>query len=733
MCNHVYTADQKSWPRLIGKSCPYPDFYAKVTAAGAGEPGSFAELPLDRHGACIFHSLEIDWKRANGLREKFLELVRLLDAYGPDRHYDFAEFVFVGDEVATPKGPRENLFRIANLTFRKQALFLAARFLDMVELEGVDFQRGAEFRGATFSRKLAVRDSRIHGAGMEDVDFAPAWFIRVDFDDYALFTRSRFTGALGGGYAVHFQDSRFGALTDFSSAEFDLGDGTVFFERVRFEFVTDFSGARFRCHAKFGDVVFTNVADFIDTSFGLVRSAARYHGAAAQFSKITVTDTGVVTFLSSDPEKKLFDHDVEMTFREEPTGLVRFENASLARFTPQSRERLMELARIGRVEIGPGCIKYRLQTGVRTVPVEPENAPLVVEICQTFTSYFMASHGLNLGFEIVARDRVKISFFYFTDEDISYEVFLERLAQTERSLWNLLSIGSNEQLLALAARGQTADARGESVLINAVDGLSALVGTFLRVGVRITLGRWKAVDTLALLSAIRFNDEGAELRASSLHHTLMDRYTGAALVELNRRQNELLPPIAAAGRSPLANGKVGILFLGANSAGSPLDLEREVSRISMRLKLARERDLELKQEWAVTIDTLMQAMLDEQPTIVHFSGHGTESGIILRDEVGRPRSVSGEALANLFELFKDTVRCVVLNSCYSEVQATAIRRHIPFVIGMRSAIADVAAVAFSTGFYTAVGAGKEIPFAFEMGKARVRLEGAGGEDLLTLL
>ncbi|HYJ80101.1 MAG TPA: CHAT domain-containing protein, partial [Longimicrobiaceae bacterium] len=578
-----------------------------------------------------------------------------------------------------------------------------------------------------------ITDSRINGTGLNGVEFGPAWFIRVTFDSYALFIKSRFTGTLGGGYAVHFQDCRFGGLTDFSSAVFEVGpDTAVHFERARFEDSTDFTGARFRCHAVFSDIVFTGVTDFIDTSFELVTSAARYVGAAVEFNRITVASTGLVTFLSSDPAKKLFDHDVSMTFTEDTAGVVRFENVNLAHFTPAARARLMEMARAGTVEIGPGCIKYRLQTEVRTVPVEPENAGLVVELCQTFTSYFTASHGLNLGFEIVARDRAKISFFYFSDEDIPYAVFLERLAQTEGSLWNLLSVGSPAQLLALAVRGQTIEARGESVLINAVDGLSALLGTFIRVGARIALGRWQAADTFALLGAIQFHGDGAELRAASLHRTLVDRYTGTTLVDLNRGQNALLPPIPAAQQTPLALGRVRILFLGANSTVDPLDLEREVSRIDTQLKLAREREAELKQVWAVTIDALIQALLDEQPAIVHFSGRGTESGIMLRDEVGAPRKVSGEALAKLFELFKETVRCVVLNSCYSEVQATAIRRHIPFVVGIRSARTDAAAVAFSTGFYTAIAAGKDIPFAFEMGKTRIRMEGTGGEDLVML-
>jgi len=189
------------------------------------------------------------------------------------------------------------------------------------------------------------------------------------------------------------------------------------------------------------------------------------------------------------------------------------------------------------------------------------------------------------------------------------------------------------------------------------------------------------------------------------------------------------PPVP----SPPAD-RVRILFLGANSARAPLDLEREVSLIQRDLRMARERDaLEFRQVGAVTIDTLMQAMLDESPTIVHFSGHGETQGIHLCDEAGNPRLVTGEALASLFELFREAVRCVVLNACWSEAQARAIRRHVPHVIGTRADFPDEAGLAFSTGFYKAIGAGRDVPFAFEAGKTRVHMEGCGGEDLFVLL
>jgi len=733
MCNHVYTADYSSRPEGMGRRCPYPDLFAGIAGRGgaSGTPEEPPEaLPIDRDGACIFHSADAGWKRENDFAGRFLRLVRLLDTCGQERYYDFAEFVFVGTEAETGKdGAPAYRLVIADTTFRKQAQFIAARFLDAVELERVDFPSGAEFDGAAFGGELEVRDARLNGAGFGEVRFARTRFIGVDFQSYALFSRSRFTGRAGGGYAVEFRDVRFRKLTDFTAAAFELADdSTVAFEDVRFEDFTDFRGARFKCHAVFSHVTFADITDFIDTSFELVGSTARYVGAAVELIGIRVPATGVLTFRSSDPARKLFAHDVEMTFAEQPEGTVRFENADLSRFLPASRAVVLELARLGRVEIGPGCIKYRVQSELRMVPVGPGDAPLVVELCQTFAHYFTVHHGLNLGFEIVARDAAQISFFYFTDEDVTEAEFLARLAQTERSLWSLLSIGSAEQLAALADPGGAGAPADESTVINAVDGLSALMGTFFRVGVRIAAGRWKAGDTRALLGAIRFNEAGAELRAALLHRTLADRYTGAILADLNRRQNALLPGIAA------GEPEVRILFLAANSLSSPLDLEKELERIETNLRLAKERErLGLEQVWAATVDRLMRAMLEKAPTIVHFAGHGTKDGIVLRDEAGMPHVVSGEALARLFALFRDSVRCVVLSSCYSEVQAHAIRRHVPHVIGMRASIRDRSAVAFATGFYMAVAAGKDVPFAFELGAARVQAEGLGGEDLLVLL
>ncbi len=126
-----------------------------------------------------------------------------------------------------------------------------------------------------------------------------------------------------------------------------------------------------------------------------------------------------------------------------------------------------------------------------------------------------------------------------------------------------------------------------------------------------------------------------------------------------------------------------ILFLAANPQGTtPLRLDRELRDISEGLQRAQKRDrFKLEQRSAVRPRDIQRAMLDLNPQIIHFSGHGEgEAGLVFEDEIGNSKLVDGDALAALFELFADRLNCVVLNGCYSEVQAQAIAQHIPYVI-----------------------------------------------------
>lgn len=180
---------------------------------------------------------------------------------------------------------------------------------------------------------------------------------------------------------------------------------------------------------------------------------------------------------------------------------------------------------------------------------------------------------------------------------------------------------------------------------------------------------------------------------------------------------------------------IKILFLGACPINEVrLRVDEELRDIANGLKLATLRDqFELKSQWAVTTKTLQQALLDEKPTIVHFSGHGAINGIAIEDSLGNSKLIANDAIGSLFELCSTDTKCVVLNSCYSESQAIEIAKHIPYVIGMKSSVNDKTAIAFSVGFYTALGAGKDIAFAYKWGTVAIKLEGIPESDLPVLI
>ena len=123
------------------------------------------------------------------------------------------------------------------------------------------------------------------------------------------------------------------------------------------------------------------------------------------------------------------------------------------------------------------------------------------------------------------------------------------------------------------------------------------------------------------------------------------------------------------------------------------------------------------QKWAVRSRDFYRAILEHRPQIVHFCGHGAGvDGIVLEDDTGQPTLVDKDALSKLFKLFAvKGVECVVLNACYSEVQAEAISQYIKYVVGMNQAIRDKAAIAFAVAFYDALGAGDTVEFAFNLG------------------
>jgi formylglycine-generating enzyme required for sulfatase activity len=186
----------------------------------------------------------------------------------------------------------------------------------------------------------------------------------------------------------------------------------------------------------------------------------------------------------------------------------------------------------------------------------------------------------------------------------------------------------------------------------------------------------------------------------------------------------------------MASDKLTILFLAADPVNMPkLQLDEEQRAIDRELRLTKHRDrFDLRVELAVRYSDLQELLLRYEPSIVHFSGHGSEAGeLLLKDASGSARPVPPEALARLFARLRGSVRCVVLNACYSERQAAAIAQSVDCVVGMARALSDEAARDFAAGFYLGLGYGRSVGDAFGFGCDRLGLGDSGEEDTPKLL
>jgi len=181
-----------------------------------------------------------------------------------------------------------------------------------------------------------------------------------------------------------------------------------------------------------------------------------------------------------------------------------------------------------------------------------------------------------------------------------------------------------------------------------------------------------------------------------------------------------------------------ILVVFANPRGTnALRLGAEDRAITEAIRLSKHRSsLRITRCHATTVHDLSRALLDAEYEIVHISGHGTKSGLVLELEDGGRHVVPQAALADLLEAYAapaGRLQCAILNACYSLSTGVLASLGVPHTIAMEGAISDDAAVEFSRGFYDAIGAGKSINFAYEEGRRRVNLAAPGAQFVSVML
>jgi len=177
--------------------------------------------------------------------------------------------------------------------------------------------------------------------------------------------------------------------------------------------------------------------------------------------------------------------------------------------------------------------------------------------------------------------------------------------------------------------------------------------------------------------------------------------------------------------------EVTVLFFAANPRDQvQLSLDEEVRSIKEMISKAKHRDaVKFESCWAVRPGDVLQHINQYQPTIVHFSGHGSECDeLVLMDNQRNTKLVSLNSIVHAMSVANDNLRLVFFNTCFSNNQASNVVNHVEAAIGMQTSITDDAARVFAASFYSAIGFGLSLEKSFNQAKAALMLEGIAEEE-----
>lgn len=175
-----------------------------------------------------------------------------------------------------------------------------------------------------------------------------------------------------------------------------------------------------------------------------------------------------------------------------------------------------------------------------------------------------------------------------------------------------------------------------------------------------------------------------------------------------------------------------ILFMAANPKNTQsLNLNTEYRTLQQEMRQGSKRDnfQWLSPIFAATLTEMMRG-LNQQPNIIHFSGHGLNKGLVLEDNKAYAQVVTNEMLDLLFKDLKGIVQIIVLNCCYSTTQAEFLSKLGCYVLGYNTPVGDKIAHSFAKGFYMGLSDGKDFKNALSSG--RVLAMGEQPKDKLPL-
>jgi hypothetical protein len=117
-----------------------------------------------------------------------------------------------------------------------------------------------------------------------------------------------------------------------------------------------------------------------------------------------------------------------------------------------------------------------------------------------------------------------------------------------------------------------------------------------------------------------------------------------------------------------------LLVLADPSDEARLRLLQEKRVLEETLRASRLRDsFDIRDLPSCRLGDLQDGVGQYKPTILHFSGHGSEDGLCFENDRGLAQVADPQLLANFLSLAaRNGLKGVILNACYSSLQAPVL-------------------------------------------------------------
>lgn len=439
-----------------------------------------SELPVDSEGFCIFHSRQWKWKKQHdffGYLKKYKTLFRKssskIDLRGVafiaetnKRHIDYVDLLadallensYFKDAIKiTGRSSRKKVIKgkldFSSCHFQESVTFSSCLFKSVLTLFNNSFNQ--EKQGIVLSlvncqleEGLEVRNQNLFTANLciEDCHFIKEVFfteINADGDEFEI------------------SGNKFYSYTSFSSCV------------IKNPF-TDFSFNTFK-----GYTELTNIS---------------FHGLTL-FNSITVDDR---LLISGTQENKVFYGETEFDITPKLIkGLILFQQVQLTVLEQAQLDYLIHLEKVGyrnkkKVTIGAGCIKYRYQTPVRKLKTNRENGYIIEELTRSFTSFLSNASQKNIGVEIVERTSTTVSFFYFSDESFTTEVFEELFTEGQQTYFDIINSKNLVKYGDVSRKNQ----------LNILQSKATQNAVFSKIVSQMSQGEWRLSDSEAFCESL---------------------------------------------------------------------------------------------------------------------------------------------------------------------------------------------------------------------------------------